>query len=75
MPVERKELVSWSQFCNLLEIDPARFVGVDVNRVTRTILIVMEPDDDGTNLGVVSPALGQHHAEAQGRQEEVAKSA
>jgi len=43
MPVERHP-VSWSQFCGLLEIDPARFVGVEVNRVTRTVQLLMEPE-------------------------------
>jgi hypothetical protein len=41
---EVHETMSWSQFCGLLEIDPARLVDVRVNRVSRTVWVVLEPE-------------------------------
>lgn len=43
MPVERIP-VSVSQFCELLALDPARFVGVDVDRAHSTITILQKPN-------------------------------
>ena len=42
MPVERQR-VSYSMFCGLLEIEPSRLVGVDVDRVTRIVTLILEP--------------------------------
>jgi len=31
-------------FCGLLEIEPSRFIGVDVDRVRRRVTLILEPD-------------------------------
>lgn len=51
MPVERVP-VSVSQFCELLGIEPEQFVGVEVQKPSSRVLILVEPDDgtDQRNL-------------------------
>lgn len=56
MPVERTP-ISISQFCELLAIEPARFVGVEVNRRASTVTLVLEPcEDDGIQRERTPPA-------------------
>ena len=43
MPVERHAL-SLSMFAELVGIEPASFVGVEVNRLTSTVTLVVEGD-------------------------------
>lgn len=45
MPVVREPL-SISQFCELVGIEPARFVDVEVNRRASTVTLVLEPEED-----------------------------
>ena len=44
MPIEIRE-VSVSQFSELLGLDPARFLGVQVDRQRQRIDILLEPED------------------------------
>jgi hypothetical protein len=37
-------------FCDEMGIDPKRFVGVEVNRVTSTVTLVLEPMDEDATL-------------------------
>jgi hypothetical protein len=45
MPVERQP-VSISQFAELMGIDPARFIGVDVQRHSTRVVLILEPDEE-----------------------------
>lgn len=38
-----RQVISIHQFCNLLELDPARFIGLQVMRQSHVIWIFMEP--------------------------------
>jgi hypothetical protein len=42
--------MSISVFCDEMGIDPKRFVGVEVNRVTSTVTLVLEPMDEDATL-------------------------
>jgi hypothetical protein len=44
MPVDRSCVLSTSQFCELLALDPARFNTVEVDRRQHRIVIVQEPE-------------------------------
>ncbi len=44
MPIEVQQL-SLSQFCELLAIDPARLVGIVLNKKDRTVGILLEPSE------------------------------
>jgi hypothetical protein len=46
MPVDRSVKLSISQFCELLGLEPARFIGVDVNRQSSVVTVVLEPKED-----------------------------
>lgn len=46
MPVERKQ-VSISQLAELVGVDPARLIDVDVHRPSQTAVLILEPEDDG----------------------------
>ncbi len=56
MPVER-HAISVSQFCNLLEIDPHRFLGVEFNRQRSSLAILIEPEDSMGQTTGAFPAL------------------
>jgi hypothetical protein len=60
MPVERQP-VSISQFAELMGIDPARFVGVDVERQSSRVLLVLEPEKiDGIQRERTAAAPNSH---------------
>lgn len=66
MPIERIQ-VSWSQFCGLLEIDPARFIGVDVKRVECTVTLLLEPEhDEALSVREAQGAVSGQRREGQG---------
>jgi hypothetical protein len=48
MPVDRSCVLSISQFCELLALDPARFTDVEVDRRHQQIVIVQEPEMQST---------------------------
>lgn len=52
MPVVR-ESISISVFCDEMGIDPKRFVGVEVDRRSSTVTLVLEPDDMAQTSGVI----------------------
>lgn len=37
--------MSISQLCELLAIEPDRFLGIETNRHTKTVQIVLEPEE------------------------------
>jgi hypothetical protein len=45
MPVERQP-ISFRTFCDEMAIDQQRFIGVEVNRQTSTVYLVLEPEDE-----------------------------
>lgn len=56
MPVERQP-ISVSQFCNLLEIEPSRFIGVEYHRQRSSLAILLEPEDRMSQTTGAFPAL------------------
>jgi hypothetical protein len=42
--------MSFSVFCDEMGIDPKRLVGVEVNRRTSTVTLVLEPVDEDATL-------------------------
>jgi hypothetical protein len=60
MPVDRTP-VSISQFAELMGIDPARFVGVEVERRSSRVLLVLEPEKaDGIQRERTTSATNSH---------------
>lgn len=61
MLVERVP-ISLSQFAELLAIDPARFLGVEFDRRSTGLLLVMEPEDDMRQVQTtgVNPGLADN---------------
>jgi hypothetical protein len=56
MPVERIS-VSISQFCELVGIDPQRFVAIErASRTSTTVTIVLEPENVGADEQRDTPA-------------------
>jgi hypothetical protein len=55
MPVDRSTRLSVSQFSELLGIEPERFIGVDVDRLSSTITIVLEPKGTWYGADVGAP--------------------
>lgn len=45
MPVER-QIVSISQLAELVGVDPARLIAVDINRPAKTATLILEPEHD-----------------------------
>ena len=59
MPVERQP-ISVSQFCELLAIEPSRFIGIERRRHDSTgLLIVLEGDDMAGQTSGTLPQLAQ----------------
>ena len=46
MPVQRVQ-ISISQFCELLALEPGRLVGLDYDRASTVVTLVLEPDETG----------------------------
>ena len=51
MPVDRSVRLSVSQFSELIGIEPTRFVGVEVDKQTSTIVVVLEPIERDSDHG------------------------
>lgn len=56
MPVVREHL-SISQFADLVGIPPARFIGVDVDRRSSRVTLVLEPEADMAQTSGQIPQL------------------
>jgi hypothetical protein len=48
MPVDRSVTLSISQLSELIGIEPERFVGLEVDRPSSTITVVLEPKEEPT---------------------------
>lgn len=40
--------MSVKQFCEMLELDPKRLIGVEMDRTNSTVVIVLEPEADAS---------------------------
>ena len=63
MPVVREHL-SISQFSELVGIDPGRFNGVEVDKRSSRVTLVLEPLEEDADVGRDCEAAGHVHGAA-----------
>lgn len=51
MQVDRSVRLSISQLSDLIGIDPTRFVGLEVDRVSSTVTVIQEPQERHNGAG------------------------